>query len=90
MGMHAWLRGVAERLSAVSGAPRGELELASADVEALLDLAGTAAHESGARTNAPLTCYLVGLARGLSGAPLRDLIHSAAADAPDEARGDGE
>jgi len=30
----------------------------------LLGLAGDAAHESGARTNAPLLCYLVGRAQG--------------------------
>jgi hypothetical protein len=29
----------------------------------LLDLARIAAHDSGRRTNAPLLCYLVGLAR---------------------------
>jgi hypothetical protein len=30
-------------------------------MERLLDLAGFAAHDSGARTNAPLLCFLVGL-----------------------------
>ena len=38
--------------------------LSEAEVEALLDLAGAAAHDSGERTNAPLVCYLVGLAHG--------------------------
>ena len=31
-----------------------------------------AAHESGERTNAPLACYLVGLARGRTGGSLDD------------------
>jgi uncharacterized protein DUF6457 len=34
------------------------------EVSTLLDLAGHAAHESGARTNAPLLCYLLGRAQG--------------------------
>jgi hypothetical protein len=34
------------------------------EIATLLDLAGHAAHESGARTNAPLLCYLVGRAQG--------------------------
>jgi len=88
--MHAWLQAVADRLSAASGAARGELELSAVEIEALLDLAGSAAHESGARTNAPLTCYLVGLARGLSGAQLAGLIDSAAPGSPRELGGDDE
>ena len=82
--MHAWLRAVADRLGATTGARRAELELSPAEIEALLDLAGTAAHESGARTNAPLTCYLVGLARGLTGAPLAELITSASPHPPSD------
>jgi hypothetical protein len=34
------------------------------EIAQLLDLAAHAAHESGARTNAPLLCYLVGRAQG--------------------------
>jgi Domain of unknown function (DUF6457) len=88
--VHAWLRSVADRLSAATGVGRDELELAAAEIDALLELAGTAAHESGARTNAPLTCYLVGLARGRTGVPLAELIDSAAAGAPGEVGGSGE
>jgi len=88
--VHAWLRSVADRLSASTGVDRDELELSPAEIEALLDLAGTAAHETGARTNAPLTCFLVGLARGRTGAPLAALIDSAAAGAPGEVGGGGE
>jgi hypothetical protein len=44
------------------------------DIDGLLDLARVAAHESGERINAPLVCYLVGLARGRHGAELDHLI----------------
>jgi hypothetical protein len=46
----------------------GDLALSAAEVGLLLELARRAAHDSGARTNAPLVCYLVGLAVGRSGA----------------------
>jgi Domain of unknown function (DUF6457) len=39
-------------------------ELTPDEISLLLGLAGDAAHESGARTNAPLLCYLVGRAQG--------------------------
>lgn len=48
-----WIRAFAEQL--------GVEPLSEADVEALLDLAGVAAHAS-ERLAAPLTCYLVGRA----------------------------
>ena len=54
----------------------GELELTLGDARILLDLARAAAHDSGQRTNAPLLCYLVGLAAAKSGAEL-DKIASA-------------
>ena len=47
------------------------------EIATLLDLAGHAAHESGARTNAPLLCYLVGRAQGeRSLAELDEIIRS--------------
>jgi hypothetical protein len=39
-------------------------DLTPDEISLVLDLAGDAAHESGARTNAPLLCYLVGRAQG--------------------------
>ena len=39
-------------------------ELSDDEVDLILDLAAMAAHDSGARTNAPLLCYLVGRAQG--------------------------
>jgi hypothetical protein len=38
----------------------GVEELDAEEEETLLDLAAFAAHEGGARTNAPLLCYLLG------------------------------
>lgn len=61
--MADWLEDARERLaSGVEGA--GDLVLSSRDAELLLQLARIAAHESGERTNAPLVCFLVGLAVG--------------------------
>ena len=40
------------------------VELSAVEIRTLLDLARVAAHDSGERTNAPLLCYLVGVAVG--------------------------
>jgi hypothetical protein len=70
--MDEWLSARADALAQVAGVERARLELSRDDVKTLLDLAAFAAHESGQRTNAPLLCYLVGLARG-AGAGLDEL-----------------
>ncbi len=74
--MDDWLTQQADALAAASGIDRASLELSDADAHTLLELAKTAAHDSGARTNAPLLCYLVGVARarGLSVDELADAI----------------
>ncbi len=52
-------------------------DLQPEEIATLLDLAGHAAHESGARTNAPLLCYLVGRAQGeRSLAELEEIVRS--------------
>jgi Domain of unknown function (DUF6457) len=61
--VNQWLSGRADALAEVAGISRDELELDEARIEAILDLAGYAAHDSGARTNAPLLCYLLGRAQ---------------------------
>lgn len=72
--MDAWLSAARDQLAEATGVPSSQLEL-SADMEAtLLDLARVAAHESGARTNAPLLCYLLGRAGGSSS--LEDLAEA--------------
>ena len=60
--MDAWLTEAREAIAAAAGVPAAELELDDEQTGILLDLARIAAHRSGERTNAPLLCYLVGLA----------------------------
>ena len=69
--MDAWLRDARDSLAGAAGIPAERLELSDEEARTLLDLARIAAHDSGERTNAPLLCYLVGLARG--GADLDEL-----------------
>ena len=70
--MNDWLAARADALAKRSGVDRAALELSEQEIDGLLELAGHAAHDSGARTNAPLLCYLVGLARA-GGTPLDEL-----------------
>jgi hypothetical protein len=65
--VNEWLTRRADALAERTGVDRGSLELAPDEIERLLDLAGLAAHESGARTNAPLLCYMLGRARAGAG-----------------------
>lgn len=62
--MHEWLEAARDRLAAEAGIDAAALELTDEQVVALLDLARVAAHESGDRTNAPLACFLAGVALG--------------------------
>lgn len=62
--MYEWTSEAAKRLAASIGEDAAAYGLAESDIEALLDLARVAAHESGVKSNAPLICYLVGLAHG--------------------------
>jgi Domain of unknown function (DUF6457) len=72
--VNEWLRTRARAL--------GVDELTPEEISLLLNLAGDAAHESGARTNAPLLCYLLGRAQcspaqgSRSLAELADLVRS--------------
>jgi Domain of unknown function (DUF6457) len=76
--VNEWLSTRADALAAAAGIDRAELELSDDDVDLLLQLAGHAAHASGARTNAPLLSYLVGVAhaRGGSLAQLAETVRS--------------
>jgi Domain of unknown function (DUF6457) len=60
--VNEWLSRQADELAAAAGVDRAALELDDEGVDTLLDLARIAAHQGGERTNAPLLCYLVGLA----------------------------
>jgi hypothetical protein len=75
--MDQWLQSARDRLAAATGEDAGALALSQAEIDELLELARIAAHESGERTNAPLLCYLVGLARGRRGGDVADLVDAA-------------
>lgn len=64
--MSQWLDSARERIAGAAGVGPEHLALSEQDVEALLDLARVAAHDSGDRTNAPLVCFLAGVALGRS------------------------
>lgn len=70
--VNQWLSERADRLAAAAQLERTQLSLSSAEVEELLEVARVAAHESGDRRNAPLLCYLVGVARA-TGRSVEDL-----------------
>ena len=72
--MDEWLREARGRLAEEAGQTPESLDLSQAEVDELLELARIAAHDSGERINAPLLCYLVGLARGRTGAELSALV----------------
>jgi uncharacterized protein DUF6457 len=69
-----WLSDARDRLAEASGESPESLGLSQAEVDELLELARVAAHDSGERINAPLLCYLVGLARGRTGTDLSGLV----------------
>ena len=70
--MNEWLSERADALAAATGVERTAFDLSDEDAERLLELAGYAAHSTDLRTNAPILCYLVGVARG-GGAPVEEL-----------------
>ena len=72
--MDGWLEEARARLAEAVGDEPSNYDLSRAEMDELLELARIAAHESGERTNAPLLCYLVGLAYGRHGGDLGDLV----------------
>ena len=72
--MDEWLSAARDRLAHATGEDASALELGQAEVDELLELARIAAHESGERINAPLLCYLVGVAHGRRGGDLAELV----------------
>ena len=74
--MDGWLEEARAKLAAAVGEDAAAYDLTRAEMDALLELARIAAHDSGERTNAPLLCYLVGLAHGRHGGSLDDLIEA--------------
>ena len=74
--MDGWLEEARAKLAAAVGEDPSAYDLSREQMDALLELARVAAHSSGERTNAPLLCYLVGLAHGRHGGNLDDLIEA--------------
>ena len=72
--MDDWLSAARDRLAAAAGEEPSALALSQAEIDELLELARIAAHDSGEGINAPLLCYLVGLARGRTGRDLTALV----------------
>ena len=72
--MDGWLEDARAKLADAVGEDPSAYDLSRAEMDDLLELARVAAHESGERTNAPLLCYLVGLARGRHDRELADLV----------------
>jgi len=62
--MHVWLEAARDRIAAAAEVEAATLDLTDDDVAALLELARAAAHDSGDRRNAPLACFLAGVALG--------------------------
>jgi hypothetical protein len=69
-----WLAQARDRLAQAADEDPATLDLSQGDIDELLELARIAAHESGERINAPLLCYLAGVARARSGVELADLV----------------
>jgi hypothetical protein len=63
----AWLATARDAIAATAGVDPGALDVTDAQTKDLLDIARIAAHKSGERTNAPLLCYLVGVAAARGG-----------------------
>lgn len=75
--MDRWLEEARSKLAAKVEEEPAAYDLTQSDVDELLELARVAAHVSGERINAPLLCYLVGLAHGRHGGDLSDLVDAA-------------
>lgn len=75
--MDEWLQQARSRVAAAVGGEPDDYDLTRQEIDEILELARAAAHESGERTNAPLVCYLVGLAHGRDGRDLAELVDAA-------------
>ena len=74
--MDAWLTAARDAVADEAGLDETDLELDAEGTQTILELARVAAHDSGQRTNAPLLCYLVGVAnaRGAELSALADAV----------------
>ena len=72
--VHEWLIAASEKLGSEVGDDASQYALSQDEIDELLELARVASHESGERINAPLVCYLVGVARARHGVALDELV----------------
>ncbi len=59
----AWINDLTNEIADAHGLDPQSISVSDSEAQVLLDLAGLAAHSSGARTNAPLLCHVLGRAR---------------------------
>ena len=59
-----WLQQITDSLAARTELDASSLALKPGDRRLILDVARVASHQSGDRINAPLLCYVLGLAAG--------------------------
>jgi hypothetical protein len=72
----SWLQRVTDRVANECAIDASPLALPADDAREILDVARIASHASGERINAPLLCYVLGVAAG-RGAALADLARAA-------------
>ncbi|CAB4789175.1 unannotated protein [freshwater metagenome] len=75
----AWIDDVTKQIGEAHGIDSQSISVSESEAEVLLELAGLAAHSSGARTNAPLLCHVLGRARsqGISLEALSETVRAA-------------
>jgi hypothetical protein len=58
-----WINDLTNQIAKEHSLDLQSISVSESEAEVLLELAGLAAHSSGARTNAPLLCHVLGRAR---------------------------
>jgi hypothetical protein len=74
----SWLSRVTEKLADATALDGTDLEIPPDVARDLLDIARVASHDSGERINAPLLCYVLGLAHA-RGVPMAEVVTAARA-----------
>lgn len=74
-----WINDLTNQIAKEHSLDLQSISVSESEAEVLLDLAGLAAHSSGARTNAPLLCHVLGRARsqGVSLKALSETVRAA-------------
>lgn len=72
----AWIDEIAEEVARAAGVDPPTLAVSPDETREILDIARIAAHASGARTNAPLLSYVLGMARARGDVPLATLAEA--------------